>query len=154
MDVGMLIQAAMDARRFSYSPYSQFAVGAAIITGDGRIYSGCNVENASYGAAVCAERTALFKAVSEGERSFEAIAVVGGKAALQIPEGYAFPCGMCRQVMSEFCGPDLRIIVARVLDDYREYTLGQLLPESFGADQVADGEGAVNSNEKCTVTIR
>ncbi len=128
-----LINEALNARNYAYAPYSKFMVGAALITEDDSVYTGCNVENASYGATNCAERTAIFKAVSEGERLIKAIAIVGG-----VKDGdmtYAYPCGVCRQVLREFSNPgDLVIIVAKNQDDYKTYSLEELLPESFGPD--------------------
>lgn len=125
-----LCEAAISARSFSYSPYSHFKVGAALLTEDGMVYTGCNIENAAYSPANCAERTAFFKAVSEGKRTFCAIAIAGG------PEGgelqYCAPCGVCRQVMAEFCGRGFLILLAKAPDDYQVFTLGELLPESFG----------------------
>lgn len=126
-----LIECALEARTFSYSPYSQFQVGAALLCKDGAIYSGCNIENAGYGPTNCAERTAFFKAVSEGQKEFSAIAIVGGKAEAEIGN-YAYPCGVCRQVMAEFCKDDFVIIVAKSVQEFREHTLKELLPERFG----------------------
>lgn len=116
---------------FSYAPYSHFHVGVALLTKDGNIYTGCNIENAAYGPSNCAERTAFFKAVSEGILKFDAIMVVGG------PNGkikdYCPPCGVCRQVMMEFCNPDeFKIFLAKSKDDIVEYTLKELLPLGFG----------------------
>ena len=116
---------------FSYAPYSHFHVGAALLAKDGKIYTGCNIENAAYGPSNCAERTAFFKAVSEGILKFDAIMVVGG------PNGkikdYCPPCGVCRQVMMEFCNPDeFKIFLAKSKDDIVEYTLKELLPLGFG----------------------
>lgn len=131
-----LIGKAIEARRKSYSPYSHYQVGAALLTADGRIVTGCNIENAAYGPSNCAERTAFFKAVSDGLREFSAIAIVGS------PEGevltqYAYPCGVCRQVMMEFCEPEsFQIIVAKSEEDYRVMTLSELLPEGFGPENV------------------
>ena len=131
--IKQLINEALNARNHAYAPYSQFMVGAALITEDDSVYTGCNVENASYGATNCAERTAIFKAVSAGERLIKAIAIVGG-----VKDGdmtYAYPCGVCRQVLREFSNPgDLVIIVAKNQDDYKTYSLEELLPESFGPD--------------------
>ena len=127
-----LIKWAFVAAKYAYAPYSGFHVGAALRTVSNGIYLGSNIENASYGASNCAERTAIFKAVSDGIRDFEAIAIVGYKEGEE-PSSYAFPCGICRQVMSEFCNKDFRIIVGKSEDDYRTYTLDELLPESFGA---------------------
>lgn len=130
-----LIEAALQARKFAYAPYSHFTVGAALLAGNGKIYCGCNIENSSYGAANCAERTAIFKAVSEGQQSFEAIAVVGGMEG-QEPADYANPCGICRQVMQEFCDGDFRIYVGRSREDYREYAMRDILPFEFGGDSI------------------
>ena len=136
MDVKELIREAFEARKNAYTPYSKFNVGAALLTKDGRVYRGCNIENSSYGATNCAERTAFFKAVSEGERSFAAIAIVGGYDDGS-KLGYAFPCGICRQVMREFTDPTaFKVIVAVSEDEYKEYTLEELLPESFGPDNL------------------
>lgn len=140
MDTGMieekeLIRAALKAREAAYAPYSGFRVGAAIYTKDHKIYSGCNVENASYGATNCAERTAAFKAVSEGSREFLAIAIVGS-AGEEITD-YAFPCGVCRQVLREFCEPEnMAVLVAKTVEEYRKFTLAELLPESFGPEKL------------------
>ena len=132
MDYQDLILQALKARENAYAPYSGFKVGAALTAGSGKVYTGCNVENASYGATMCAERTAVFKAVSEGEREIDTIVIVGGpvdeREELSV---YAYPCGMCRQVLSEFGKPDMKIIVARSVSDYKEYKLIELLPESF-----------------------
>jgi len=121
-----LIKKAIKARENAYAPYSEFKVGAALLCKDGKIYTGCNIENISYGATNCAERTAIFKAVSEGEYEFEAIAIVGGKDKLELTS----PCGMCRQVMSEFCDSDFKIILADDVNQ-KEYLLEELLPLSF-----------------------
>jgi len=136
-----LIREAFLARQNAYAPYSGFFVGAALLAEDGRVFRGCNVENASYGATMCAERTALFSAVAAGCRDFSAIAIAGGAVsadeeseAASVPDavsGYAYPCGICRQALSEFCGPDFKVIVAKSSEEYRVYTLGGLLPESF-----------------------
>ena len=130
-----LIQAAIGARERAYAPYSDYLVGAALLTDSGEIYQGCNIENASYGATNCAERTAFFKAVSQGKREFRAIAIVGGKRKSQQGDVFpdmAYPCWICRQVMREFCGPKFRILVGKSAEDYEEYTLEEILPESFG----------------------
>ncbi len=138
-----LIAAAIEARRNSYSPYSHYQVGAALLTADGRVVTGCNIENAAYGPSNCAERTAFFKAVSEGIRAFAAIAIVGSPEGEELTQ-YAHPCGVCRQVMREFCEPEnFRVIVAKSEEDYRVMTLAELLPESFGPENVRDG------NEQC-----
>lgn len=133
MEEKELIRAAMEARKKAYAPYSDFMVGAALMTDSGKIYQGCNIENASYGATNCAERTAVFRAVSEGEIRFKAIAIVGGMRNKELT--YAFPCGICRQVLREFCEPDqMMVIVARSETDYKKMKLSELLPESFGPD--------------------
>lgn len=133
--INELIKAALDARENAYAPYSRYHVGAALLTATGKIYQGCNVENASYGATNCAERTAFFKAVSEGERQFKAIAIAGGMKG-QALNSYAYPCGICRQVMQEFGGADFKIIVVKNEQEYKEYTLTELLPEGFGGDAI------------------
>lgn len=125
-----LIALALEARQKSYSPYSGFAVGAALLCANGKIFTGCNIENSGYSATNCAERTAIFKAVSEGEREFAKIAVVGGNAD-NAPQNYCPPCGICRQVMREFCEPDFEIIIAKNESDYKTVTLADLLPMSF-----------------------
>lgn len=131
MEFQELICKALEARQKAYAPYSGFMVGAALLCKDGRIFTGCNIENASYGATNCAERTAFFKAVSEGYREFTAIAIAGGRREAQSLE-YCAPCGICRQVMSEFCDSDaFLVILPRTEEDYKSYTLGQLLPLGF-----------------------
>ena len=121
-----LIEEAFAARKMAYTPYSHFQVGAALLTEKGGIYRGCNIENAAYTPTNCAERTAFFKAVSEGERSFTAIAVVGGPEEASEFDWCA-PCGVCRQVMREFCAPDdFKIYLAKSPEDYREFTLEQI----------------------------
>lgn len=125
-----LALAAIEAMKKSYSPYSHFTVGAALLTKEGKIYTGANIENASYTPTVCAERTAIFTAVHQGERDFEAIAIVGGHEGKIT--GVTAPCGVCRQVMSEFCSPDFKVILVTTPDgDYVEETLGSLLPYTF-----------------------
>ena len=130
MDYGYLMEEAMKARKMAYAPYSQFQVGAALLCTDGSVYTGCNVENASYGAANCAERTAFFKAVSEGEREFRAIAIAGGPAGKPV-EQLCPPCGVCRQVMREFCAPDFLVYFAASAEQWQCFTLEKLLPHSF-----------------------
>ncbi len=131
--VAELIRSATEARKKAYAPYSGYLVGAALLTNELRIYTGCNIENASYTPSICAERTAISKAVSEGWHKFKAIAIVGGKKDCEITQ-YAFPCGVCRQVMSEFVNPDeFVIIVAKNENDYKLYSLNQLFPENFGS---------------------
>ena len=134
MDDRELIRLALEARRNSYAPYSNYRVGAALLTADGRAYTGCNIENAAYGPTVCAERCAVFKAVSEGERSFVKIAITGGLN--EEPNDYSFPCGVCRQVLSEFCGGDFLVIIAKSEDDYLVKTLNDLLPCRFSSDHL------------------
>ena len=119
-----LIEMAMEAREGAYTPYSYFKVGAAVLADDGEIFTGCNIENASYGATICAERTAFVKAISKGHRSFTALAVVGKK------DSYTYPCGICRQFIIEF-GKDIKIIVAKTPEDYKVFAIEELLPYGF-----------------------
>lgn len=129
--IAELMDRAAQMLQYSYIPYSHYAVGAALLTGDGRIYTGCNIENAAFTPTSCAERTAFFKAVSEGERDFSAIAIVGGKN--RIAEDNCTPCGVCRQVMEEFCNPEeFRIILGTSAEHCRILTLKDLLPGGFG----------------------
>ena len=129
--VEKLIDTAIEQLKFSYTPYSNFKVGAALLTKSGKIYTGCNIENASYTPTNCAERTAFFKAVSEGVRDFQAICIVGGKEG-ELAE-YTAPCGVCRQVMMEFCDPKtFQIILAVDKERYEIYTLEELMPLGFG----------------------
>ncbi len=126
---------AVAAKEFSYSPYSGFRVGAALLAECGKIYRGCNIENAAYGPTNCAERTAIFKAVSEGEREFAAIAIAGDA------DDYLYPCGVCRQVMAEFCDPDaFRIFLVKDRDDCKEFSLRELLPGAFTAADLEKGK--------------
>lgn len=128
-----LCQAALAARERAYCPYSHFAVGAAILAEDGRIYTGANVENASYGAAICAERSAATAAVSAGARRFLGVAIAGWpQGAVAGPSDLAYPCGICRQFLNEFAGPEMPIWICRGDDDVVESSLGALLPEAFG----------------------
>ncbi len=128
MDYKTLIQKAEEAREKSYSPYSNFCVGASLLCKNGKVYTGCNIENASYTPTICAERTAIFKAVSEGERELEAIAIVGGEKGKK--GQFCPPCGVCRQVMAEFCGKDFKIILGSV-ENYQVFTLDEILPLAF-----------------------
>ncbi|MTI49416.1 MAG: cytidine deaminase [Firmicutes bacterium] len=128
-----LIKKAMEAKEKAYVPYSKFHVGAALKTKEGKIYTGCNIESASYTPTICAERTAIAKAISEGDKDFEAIAVTGDS-------DYTFPCGVCRQVIREF-GRDIKVIVANTEDDFRVYTLDELLPNSFGPEDLEENGG-------------
>ena len=131
MEWGKLLKQTFEAREMAYVPYSKFAVGAALLTKSGKIYTGCNIENAAFTPTNCAERTAIFKAVSEGERDFTAIAVCGGFDGE--PCDYCFPCGVCRQVLMEFCDPGKFIVlVAKSYDEYSEFRLNELLPYGFG----------------------
>lgn len=132
MDISLLIKKALEARERAYVPYSNFRVGAALLTEEGEIFTGCNIEIASYSPTLCAERAAIFKAVSEGHKKIKAIAVVGDA-------DYTYPCGVCRQVIREF-GKDATIIVANRVDDYRVYKLEDLLPHSFGPEDLQKSE--------------
>lgn len=134
-DAQLLLHAAITARENAYAPYSNFAVGAALLAQDGTIYTGCNVECASFGATNCAERTAIYKAVSQGVRQFTAIAVAGGKQGDAVT-ALTSPCGVCRQVLFEFCGDDFPVIMATSATQYIQKTLGELLPLGFGPDNV------------------
>lgn len=129
-----LISLAKEAARNAYVPYSHYTVGAALLTRDGKVYTGCNIENAAYGPTNCAERTAFFKAVSEGERDFQAIAVVGGKE-LDFKDYFA-PCGVCRQVMMEFCDKDFRVLIGKNGEEYLDLTLEEILPYGFSPKDV------------------
>lgn len=129
-----LINLAIKAMDNSYSPYSGFKVGAALLCENGKAFTGCNIENAAYSPTNCAERTAVFKAVSEGERLFKKIAIVGGNNG--VITDYVTPCGVCRQVLREFCDDEFVIIVAKSENDYKEYSLIELLPQSFGANML------------------
>jgi len=121
-----LLAEAKKAREHAYAPYSRFPVGAALMAADGQVFTGCNVENASYGVSNCAERTALFKAVSEGKRRFVALAVVADTP------GPVTPCGACRQVMAELCPPDMKVYLANLKGNLKVTTVGKLLPDAFG----------------------
>lgn len=134
-----LIRIAFEARENAYAPYSNFLVGAALLAKDGRVFTGCNVENASYPATCCAERTALFKAVSEGAREFERIALVGALRG-EVNREITAPCGICRQALFELAGPDLVVIMARSEEDFEKRTLGELLPFGFGPANLETGK--------------
>ena len=125
MDYKELIEIALEYRERAYCNYSNFKVGAAVLFTSGKIYGGCNIENASYGASNCAERTAIFKGISESEKEIEAIAVVGD------PETFTFPCGICRQVIAEFATKDIKIVIAKNLDEYIVKSLEEILPGAF-----------------------
>ena len=129
-----LCAAAIEAMGKAYAPYSGYKVGAALLTTDGKVYTGCNIENASYTPTVCAERTAIFKAVSEGERNFAMLAVCGGKDG-QITGAFP-PCGVCRQVMAEFCPKDMPILIVSAADAHTAVTLGDLLPYAFDTSYI------------------
>ena len=130
-----LIRMALEAREQAYAPYSDFMVGAALRAEDGRIFTGCNVENAAFTPTSCAERTALFKAVSEGVPRFTDIAVVGSRRG-EVNKQITSPCGVCRQEMREFCAPDFKIILVKSEEEWKVYTLSQLLPEGFGPENL------------------
>jgi cytidine deaminase len=136
-----LIALAFEAREMAYAPYSNWKVGAALLCRDGRVIKGCNIENSGFTATVCAERAAFFSAICEGIYDFEKIAIVGGDAK-RGSQGYCTPCGVCRQVMSEFCRPDeFKVICAKSVDEYHEYTLRQMLPECNFIVEQDDGYG-------------
>lgn len=143
-DFSGLMEAAVRARKSAYAPYSHFAVGAALLTAKGRVYTGCNVESAAYAPTCCAERVAFFKAVSEGEREFAALAVAGG------PEGEppreCPPCGVCRQVMAEFCDPASFRVVLLSGGERKTVTLGELLPFGFGPGSLREEGGTRREN--------
>ena len=133
MNFDNLVKKAIEMTNFSYAPYSHFHVGAVLLAKDGQIFTGCNVENAAYGPSNCAERTAVFKAVSEGCREFEAIAIAGGAEGADekpVIEDFCPPCGVCRQVLNEFCSRDFKIILVNGKGEQKIFTLGELLPES------------------------
>lgn len=129
-EIQELIGRALEARENAYAPYSNFQVGAALLSDSGEIYTGCNIENSAYTPTNCAERTAFFKAVSEGARSFRAISIAGGQGEKE-PETLCPPCGVCRQVMLEFCSPDFQIVLVRSREEYQIYTLDELAPMGF-----------------------
>lgn len=128
MKINELIKKALNAKENAYVPYSSFHVGAAVLMEDDSVYTGCNIESASYSPTNCAERTAIFKAISEGKRNIKAIVIVGDS-------GFTYPCGVCRQVIREF-GKEAKIIIAKSEDEYLEYTLDELLPHSFGPEDL------------------
>ena len=128
-----LMKLAEEARMLAYAPYSNFLVGAALLTASGKVYTGCNIENAAFSPTNCAERTAFFKAVSEGEREFVAIAVVGGKRGSE--PSFCSPCGVCRQVMAEFCGGDFRVILGNS-EKVESYVLADIFPLALGAEKL------------------
>lgn len=129
MNYDLLFEKAKEALSFSYAPYSGFNVGAALLGENGKIYTGCNIENASFSPTVCAERCAIFKAVSEGERKFKAILIIGGKNGNF--SSFCPPCGVCRQVLCEFCGTDFKVILAKNNKEFKEFKLEKILPLGF-----------------------
>jgi cytidine deaminase len=135
MGIHELIQTAINTLKYSYTPYSNFKVASALKLKNGKVYTGCNIENASFTPTICAERTAFFKAISEGEHEFEEIVIVGGKKG--VISDYCPPCGVCRQVMMEFCNPEtFKIILAKSLTEYKVFTLKELLPMGFGPENL------------------
>ena len=150
MDDRTLMETAVQAREYSYSPYSNFRVGAALLCADGSVYTGCNMENAAFTPGICAERTAIYKAVSEGKRNFLAIAIAGGPAAAGLGAlSLTAPCGVCRQVMREFCDPEtFRIILGTGGVDLQSWLLKDLLPLSFGPENLASGREPGEKKEK------
>lgn len=130
MEKEQLMKKALEARELAYVPYSKFKVGAALLTADGKVYNGCNIENASYPMTNCAERTAMFKAISEGDSSFSALAVVADT------EGPVSPCGACRQVIAEFCAPDMPVYLTNLNGDVQETTVSELLPGAFSTEDI------------------
>lgn len=137
IDKELLIEKALEARKMSYSPYSHFQVGATILTESGKIYTGANIENASYGATICAERTAAVKAIFEGERLFAAIAIAGSpERTAEEDFVYSYPCGICRQFLREFALPDMAVYIKGPENEIKETTLSELLPDSFGPEHL------------------
>lgn len=129
MNEKQLVRLAAKGRKNAMAPFSGFAVGAALLTSDGKVYLGCNIENSAYSPTLCAERTAFASAIAAGERCFEAIAVIGSD------DEYCYPCGVCRQVMAEYCGDEFKIVVAKGMREFRVCTLGELLPHAFRLSQ-------------------
>jgi cytidine deaminase len=129
MEYNTLVTNSLKVRKFAYAPYSKFYVGASLLTKDGKVYSGCNIENSSYSLTMCAERTAIFKAISEGCREFSAIAIVGGYDIERVTE-YCYPCGACIQVMTEFCNPNFKVVLYNG-KELRVHTLEELFPKKF-----------------------
>ena len=131
-----LCNKSLEAMKNSYSPYSNYAVGAALLCANGKVYTGCNIENSAFSPTVCAERTAIFKAVSEGEKDFLKIAIAAKKANENTLDEAVSPCGVCRQVMREFCEIDFEILSVKNNGEYSKHTLGELLPHSFSDDNI------------------
>lgn len=148
IDEKALICAAISARERAYAPYSRFKVGAALLTEKGQVYTGCNIENAGYTPTVCAERTAIFKAVSEGARRFAAIAIVGSMEG-EMNKLPTAPCGVCRQVMAEFCQMDMPVIMAQTSGEFITMRLGELLPLSFGPANLHTKEASESGGSIC-----
>ena len=140
--IKLLIKTAYKMMNFSYVPYSRFTVGAALLCDSDKIYSGCNIENAAFGPSICAERTALFKAISDGEKKFKAIAICGGPE--KNTNDYCMPCGVCRQVMREFCDDDFLIICAKNTEEYQLFQLKELLPCSFKPEGIIGADSCKN----------
>ena len=135
MNKEALVKMAYEAQKFSYSPYSGFQVGAALLTKSGKVYTGCNIENAAFSPTNCAERTAFFKAVSEGKKEFSAIAIVGGKEDGKLQ--FCSPCGVCRQVLAEFCNPETFVVyLGTGPDNYQKYVLKELFPFGFSSEDL------------------
>jgi len=134
-----LVREAIEAKKNAYVPYSKFPVGAALLTKEGKVYRGCNIECASYGGTNCAERTAIFKAVSEGDRNIEAIAVVSDL------DDYTYPCGICRQVIVEY-GRDIKLIIGKSEEEFKVYTINDLLPNSFTPEDLEKKEAVKNND--------
>ena len=132
-----LAETALAMRKMAYVPFSGHPVGATLLDKDGQVFTGCNVDNSSYSPTICAERTAFVKAVSEGVREFEAIAIAGGFG--EVPETYCAPCGVCRQVMVEFCSKSFKVILVKTPDDCKEYTLEEIMPLGFKIEDVNSG---------------
>ncbi|WP_044894761.1 cytidine deaminase [Bacillus alveayuensis] len=130
MNIDQLIEQAKKAREYAYVPYSKFKVGAALLTKEGKVYRGCNIENAAYSMCNCAERTALFKAYSEGDKEYTALAVIADSPR-PVP-----PCGACRQVISELCPPEMKVILTNLKGDITELTVKELLPGAFSAEDL------------------
>ena len=134
-----MIEKAYDSIQYCYTPYSNFKVAAALLGKNGVIYTGCNIENAAYGPVNCAERTAIFKAVSEGQTEFDGIVIIGGKDG--VVEDYCPPCGVCRQIMREFCNPqEFEIVLPKSREEYKIFTLEELLPLGFGPENLLESD--------------
>ncbi|MCL2416227.1 MAG: cytidine deaminase [Defluviitaleaceae bacterium] len=137
-DITTLIAAALKVRESAYSPYSGFKVGAALMSRNRRIFTGCNIESAAFSPTICAERTAFANAISEGYTDFIAIVIIGGLEDVDIISEFCYPCGVCRQFMAEFCNSDFYVIVAIDMENWRQHTLGELLPNAFGKKDLSN----------------